>query len=833
MEKLSRYRFFNVLTAKIVRSCRPFISLCVHALPLFAVAATYGTDGQISPAPAFGFESQGAWQSVPLDLLDLMARNKLTGTDLWWAKNSRYDDLPKANRPMDFAAFSAGLSLSSDHVTEGKFSGKWSEHPRYPTIMTDRIPSDWHFFNTLSISIYSAAATGETIHIGVLSDNPSTPTKDWYFYRFVVDWVGAKTLEIPLGAFAAFQKPAGWSKVQALGLFTKAFGYQPSPDTVVWLDDIQLKSMPASVGATAQTLVPTQSGAFNYIQGFYEKPSLLNHAFPEVVSPSPVFRPGNPVVHSPYYSFERGQYDYNPRFQPGYVSFDAKGKAYIKAGDRIQWLDDHGQWTFCDLAPTLAAWGQAQRWKGLRNSNEPNRADPMIRFDRDGAAYVLQQVTEIDALGAETSNTKRTALLLYSHDGLRTWTVYVVPNGRCANFEKVEGHNPSAMDNPPVILVGDFQHLGSSSSGAYLLLPVKNPDGTLSLAASYKYADHALVGNPHSGDGNVALSIGDKVYVVWGWCPMSSKFPQIAAELSKNSPDKKVNIWGGGDWVWYKLKDTALGATLPPIPPDHPALATTYIRHRKPNTAPAKDGVPMFVSVFDRKTSTFSAPVFVGFGGCVLDAHNFPMITVDSQGYLTVAMEGHHDPLAITKSLKPLDATAWTTPVHINEGPGAGLSYATWTTDAHDNLYSVNRSSATNLQEERCALGLTRRMAGGPWEPERVLVWPAKQYYMAWAQKMTYDRTRDRLFLTYFCNGSGQYMSHEDHSFFVFQHPDQESRVLDRQGPKNWVTQAKQKNPDRRVPYFTEINPEVGDCAMLVSSDQGETWRLVTTEDFK
>jgi hypothetical protein len=547
--------------------------------------------------------------------------------------------------------------------------------------------------------------------------------------------------------------------------------------------------------------------------------------------PNPVVTAEKALSHGYYFAYERALTGWNPRFTPGYVSFDPSGKAYVCAGDRIQWVGKDGRWTHADLAPVIAAWARARGWPGVRN-NWDGRFEPMLRFDRSGDAYALAQVTAIDLSEKEVSWTNRTQLLLHSRDSLRTWRAYVVPGGRLACFEKLDGHNTDAMNFPPALVIGDISYFAGTSPTCSLVVPVKKPDGTLELGGGYPYAENAIVGPPHSGDGSYLASVGDKIYLAWGWCPDMGHYPKILAELT-NKGAVVNNRWAADCWMWYTLKDTELGKTLPPIPARHSSLTQTTISYSHTVTTKySSNGVPTFVSVFDRKTRKFDPPVFVGMGGPFLDGHNWPALTVDSKGYLHVVINGHHDPVMYTRSLRPRDATEWTPATYVFPET-ARLSYSTLSCDKDDTLYTVHRSTSDKLYNNR--LGFYRKKAGGEWEPERPLVWPFKYMYMVWYQRMSYDRTRDRLFLTYSSRGGQQQLAQDMYEHLVFTHPDQEAKLAANSG------KPKAANHGRVTPWPNPVqktggdmyNPHAGDVAMLVSRDHGETWGLATTDDFK
>jgi hypothetical protein len=259
----------------------------------------------------------------------------------------------------------------------------------------------------------------------------------------------------------------------------------------------------------------------------------------------------------------------------------------------------------------------------------------------------------------------------------------------------------------------------------------------------------------------------------------------------------------------------------------------SYIKKGETITKFAKKGVPTFIRTFNRKTKSFSDPVFLGYGGSSLDGHNWPSLTMDSKGILHVVINGHHDPVMSTHSEKPYDISMWSKPEYIFPET-ASLSYATFNCDKEDTLYSVHRSTSDGIYNDR--LGFYRKKVGSEWEAERILVWPFKYMYTAWFQRVTYDVKRDRLFLTYYSKGSQQQLAQDMYEFLAFQYPDIEKQIAANQGD------LKKDSHGRVSPLPLPLSKtggdmyngfQAGDLGMLVSNDHGETWSMVTTEDFK
>ena len=92
--------------------------------------------------------------------------------------------------------------------------------------------------------------------------------------------------------------------------------------------------------------------------------------------------------------------------------------------------------------------------------------------------------------------------------------VQMIPTpGRVARFEKIDGHNRDALKRPPVILMGDIKYFPNTDQAGYLCLPEKQSDGTLVLPDPVAYTPSGISCARHSGDGNIAVSAGDTIYI--------------------------------------------------------------------------------------------------------------------------------------------------------------------------------------------------------------------------------------------------------------------------------------------------------------------------------
>lgn len=458
------------------------------SLTLVAVLCSHGASAdEPTVDQTLGFERVEAWRTAA----DLPAQ---FAVDQLWS-----------SRTIPYAELAGGLTLDAGHVKAGGSSGRWANHPRYPSLHTHRVPRDWSGVRALSGWVYSESATGELVTLAVCSDNPDTAWIDAFTLDFRIDWTGWRQLVWSLADGHALGQPAGWSEITGLAFWTKAFSHQPVPETVLYLDDFQLQST-----ATTTTVTVPSAARGELLPVTLNVPradlSRLNHTGPEVSAGANAVAP---ITYQAYFKTERALFGYDPKFVPAPVSFDPSGRAYLcYGGTRLQWLDDDGRWQTRDLLPDVLEPYAKQRlgFDELSVNGTGQGNDASIRFDADGDAYLLCYVAD------PTRDWKaRTGLLLHSRDQFRTWTVYRLPY-YFARFEKLDQFNPDCLRHPPVVLLS--RYFGPTELS--LLVPTKQSDGTLELGDPVPVAKGTMAAIPHSGEANQMISHGDQIFIVYG-----------------------------------------------------------------------------------------------------------------------------------------------------------------------------------------------------------------------------------------------------------------------------------------------------------------------------
>ena len=443
---------------------------------------------QVDWRAALDFEVAGAWTSEA-DLLE-----EFREEELWCVRHT------------PFAELAGGVVLSAEHVQSGAFSGRWADHPRYPTIHCRAVPPDWSGYRALVFQAHSEDATGEHITLGIASNADATPYHDWLLADFVVDWTGWRKLTIPLGGFRPLGSPTGWHSVQGIYFFTKAFDRQPNPYTVLHLDAVELLDGPVAASGVAgppkarETAIPVTGRVPEF------DPAVMNHRWPELREPASAVAP---IQYRPYFNKERALFGYYPRFQPGTVSISPGGRVWVRYDSHVlQTLGEDGKWVWRSvLQDVLVPYARDKLgFKQLEVDSMGSTDDASIRWDADGDAYMLFFVSD------PTGDWKtRTGLLLHSRDGLRTWDVHRLP-WYMLRFEKNLGHNRDRLTRPPVILMARY----FAPTQIFITIPRKRADGTLEVPEATLICEDAMPMSAHSGEAGMAVTVGDTVFMFYG-----------------------------------------------------------------------------------------------------------------------------------------------------------------------------------------------------------------------------------------------------------------------------------------------------------------------------
>lgn len=301
--------------------------------------------------------------------------------------------------------------------------------------------------------------------------------------------------------------------------------------------------------------------------------------------------------------------------------------------------------------------------------------------------------------------------------------------------------------------------------------------------------------------------------------PQAMPRPPLIATLRKRA-DHPLGQWTA-HYNMYLIQPRFEGGTLtlsePTLVTDHglymsrhagnPSFAVsggdrtffTWAETTENNYVP---GAPTFIATFDPTTLKISDRQFCAFAYPPNDGHNSPGIVMDPSGYLHVITGGHGENFKYARSKAPrstaegmTDAVPMVTKGWSEFGVDRGRqSYLSFVCTADGLLHAVFRQWYKGTEPyfiEGYFGGLSyqsKPASADAWpETSRLLVVPPLDGYSIYYQTMTIDRN-DRIYLSYgYRNEKKEYGTGEAENHYL---------------------------------------------ALLMSPDHGQTWRLVTTEDF-
>ncbi|PRD56599.1 BNR-4 repeat-containing protein [Sphingobacterium gobiense] len=289
--------------------------------------------------------------------------------------------------------------------------------------------------------------------------------------------------------------------------------------------------------------------------------------------------------------------------------------------------------------------------------------------------------------------------LLHSKDKGLTFKKYCLPGvlGTSCDIEQFTGHN--MLEGPPPVIkytrVGaDKQHFWRRYGNLELFVPKKTRKG-IEWEQPILISDKCLGVSSHSGLPSSVVSYKDKIFIVWG-------------EITD------VNI----------------------------------SREKMP-------GVPVFVSMYDKRTKKLITPVLVGFGPPPNDTHNIPGITMDSEGYLHVLTGTHGRPFQYAKSLQPLSVLDGWTEAESLLDPKTIRSTQTYlglVIDKENTLHTIFRYWQHNAEPfpdtHYATLAYMSKKQGEQWSEPKILVQAPLFHYSNFRHRLTIDR-KGRLFISY------------------------------------------------------------------------------------
>lgn len=802
------------------------------------------------PEAALGFEINGGWYTQA----DLTAAANCTVEEL--AVTYGVGGRVNKNTSYEMQRY-GGIEQSDKYVKSGKYSGKWANHHYYPTLMTNAIPKDWTKYNTLSFWVYSEVATGERITVGAVSNPYSNysdykngePTTNFLYTQFLVDFTGWKHIEMPL---ADFEKSSdlvvGFDKIEGLYFYTRAFDYEPYPQTVLYLDDVRLENLNENEWETATA---------NYRASLDEKDAKLAEPKEYVLDVPEIFKEVS-LLDWGYIL------DYKKAIDGGDTSVQSKldeiYKKYGITGDNYKYSDlvvisdvdlhdgelgmDKVNWNhkFSEVLEqpkdgkvvmeayfkeARAEYGYNPKFlpmtttchDGFKFMFYGSRAFEYADYEGNWHFYdISAQIDRFcrEKLNLETFKVRDSGFydetkLRFDNDGDAYATIIVQgtttdgeafmtsllahsrDNMKSWDFYKLPRPFPKMeiLDthntdcmNGPPVIMLHYYWNNNDDQSGAFVIPEKQADGTLVIPEETVYCSEPVICTSQH----------------------SGK-----ANFCVTSGDKVYMVYG----VCYSEDRSAERAKIvaDAMPKGH-SMGNLTDGLRKYT---AYDGVPSYIVEYDKTEKKLSAPVFLGYaGGNYWDAHNWSSIALDSEGKLNVFLIGHHYPLLYTKSKNPADISEW----EDLEAVSSGISYASMNIDKDDTIYAVTRNSNDGYIFN---IALQKKEKDGNWEESRIVqYW--KQYYMVWGDDVATDPETGAIYVTFKSKTNWMELFADEWAAKDFIFPEQSFMRTD-----VYPVGAGKAAGSRYANAGSNIK---GEHTGVVSYDCGKTWKLLTTEDY-
>jgi hypothetical protein len=480
-----------------------------------------------------------------------------------------------------------------------------------------------------------------------------------------------------------------------------------------------------------------------------------------------------PIKYRAVFDREREMFGYNPRFQPGIITFTPKNepvmgagvypglkpgsngtpypKAFMAEKSYIQKLGIDGKWQGITSQIgairkrlSLDAVDKLYVYKG-------ERIPDSVEFDSQGWAYTLAKVKYIKG-----GRLHFATFLLYSLDGMKNWIALPLKGSNA----RLEPYRPNSdTSKPPVITI--------NSKNVCLYIPKKS-SGKLNLGKPVEIASaklKPLLSGVMAGAGNQCVTTKGKTFIAF----------------MSNVPSPK-----------YK-------------------------------------GSLQYVTAYDHKTGKVAAPVLLGSTGHRVDGHNSPVIDIDSRGYVYVLGGAHWHSFKLWKSNKPYSVVSgWSKPEAVgaendNDWSRNGLTYPGFVIDKKGVMHLVARGRSRKLMDAdpqnhknprygkrlNYSMVYLRKKPGKRWERRRDLTVPKWSPYSNWYHKIAIDR-KGNLYVTYY------YIA-----LRICRVPSAAKAYLDK-----WPQDAVN---GKLIPK----NVKAHDPVLITSQDGGDTWFIAQTKDLQ
>jgi len=402
------------------------------------------------------------------------------------------------------------------------------------------------------------------------------------------------------------------------------------------------------------------------------------------------------------------QFGYAPAYPRNIPSFDSTNRPFIRSRTDSQ-----------DVTRSSVRLGEDERWIATSLLTAVRRAYPAFTNTVNGGGYVSERI-EFDALGRAYTlleiRVRGGALynvLLYSLDGCRTWRLGTLPVGGRRVLYDGRDNGTAALE----------QYAGWNSNSRPPLVAVWRP--VADWPGSRASRSNLYVLKPSFSKGRLRLPSPTLVSTRF----IGQTYGAGGASFAASSSSTSYLVWA----------EVA----------------------RRGDT-----GTPTYVGSFSHASRKMKGRLLLAQAYRRNDDHDTPGIVRDGAGYLHVLTGAHSGPFLYAHSVRPWDASEWTTPEPTLEGgylnaegePGlARQTYLSLACLPDNSLVTVFRQARRGVDTDfdgayHDALCWQTRSPDGTWsESQRLVCSQDRAGYATYHQKLTVDRAgRLYLSLSYF-----------------------------------------------------------------------------------
>ncbi len=807
------------------------------------------------PEASLGFEIDGGWYTEA-DLLKAAGTSSVDDLGVTFGVNGRIKN-------ESYETLRNGIKRSTEHVKSGKYSGKWDRHHYYPTVMASGVPTDWTQYNALSFWLYSETATNEHITVGAVS-NPhdsyseyktNEHTTNFLYAEIYIDFTGWKQFIIPLDEFKkSTEQVMGFQKIDGLYFYTRAFEYEPYPQTVLYIDDVRLETLSeAEKSKSAETynapleerdarLVADKDYVLT-VPEIYKKVSLLDYGYildcKKEIENGGDAKAASDKLNGIYkkYGITNDNYKYSDLVVKGNIDLVKDEDISIDKTNFNHSFPEVVEQPAEGRLYTQAYFKEARAVTGYNPKFLPGETNSWGDFkfiwcashaieyaDYEGKWHFYDYGMQINKFAREkldlvdykvrTSGFYDETKLRFDNDG-DAYATIMLQGTRSDGTSYLAGVLCHSRDN---LKTFDFYVLPRPFSKMEILdghnEDCLNGPPVIMLHNYWSNADDqrgSFVIPEKQADGTLVIPeetlYSDEPVVCTSQHSGKSNFCQTLG-------NKIFIVYASADSVTEDHSQAAEKKAESHVPAGHQMWS--LLRGELSQYMVTSVGVPTYIIEYDKETKKFSEPVFLATAGSEYwDGHNWPAISLDSENKINVLILGHHFPLLYTKSKNAGDISEWE-PLEV---VSSGISYASMNIDSNDTIYAVTRNSNDGYTFDLC---LQKKEKGGEWEESRIVkYW--KQYYMVWGDDVYMDPKTDALYVFFKSKTNWTELFADDWAAKDFIFPESSTMFNVYPIGTNYMTERR---------YGNSGSEPRGEHTAMVSYDYGKTWKMAVTEDY-